>query len=137
MEVMYGESSVSVPVTATNTTITTYLWNSGDTGVLGEFDHMALTFNAWELAGPTTWIPRPDIITPPTTCIGIDTTPARKWQGPQGQEWILLPSSAWRLIRRACSEAQVQEVQYPHIDSTNAYTRPTPSPTRCVEQHCQ
>ena len=101
MEVTYGETPIIVPTTATNTELTTYLWNNGATGMLGEFDHKSLTFTTWELAGPTTWLHRPAIISPPNSCIGIDTTPVRKWQGPQGQEWILLPSSAWRLLQRA------------------------------------
>jgi len=95
MEVSYGESPVHVPNDATNTDITTYMWP----GFLGEFDHEALSFTAWELTGPTTWTLRPDIIAPPYTCIGVASTVTQTWVLPQkGEQWSR-QGSLWRCLR--------------------------------------
>ena len=68
--------------------ITTYMWP----GFLGEFDHSTLVFTTWELAGPTLWIPRPDIVAPPLECIGVCTTKTRTWivqaQEQEKEQWI-------------------------------------------------
>lgn len=90
MEVSYQEG-LPHPVNATNTEITTYMWP----GFLGEFDHSTLLFQVWELVGPTTWIPRPDILSPPYTCIGTHSAFIYKWKDSQA-EWVQENS----LIRR-------------------------------------
>jgi len=101
MKVAYGETPVQVPANAYTTEITTYFWTNARFGAafLGEFDSVVQTFTAWELVGPTSWLLRPEILAPPLDCIGMDTTSAQKWRGPQAQEWLLLPSSAWRLLQ--------------------------------------
>ena len=76
-EVAYFTEGIVVPSAATNTEITTYMWP----GFLGEFDHGALTFMAWELVGPTTWSRRPDVTGPPHDCIGVCTVVTRQWVG--------------------------------------------------------
>ena len=91
MEVTFGDSPITVPSVTHQTEITTYMWP----GFLGEFDHSALTFTAWELIGPTRWLPRPDIVAPPLHCIGSETVLTRTWvQGPQ--RWAQ-QGSLWRL----------------------------------------
>jgi len=74
-EVAYFTEGVTVPPTATNTEITTYMWP----GFLGEFDHGSLSFTAWELVGPTSWLRCPDITGPPHDCIGICTVVTQQW----------------------------------------------------------
>jgi len=73
MQVNYSNEAPAT--TATNTEITTYMWP----GFLGEFDHTTLVFTAWELKGPTLWIPRPDIAGPPFECMGVCTTKTQIW----------------------------------------------------------
>jgi len=85
--------------------ITTYMWP----GFLGEFDHSTLVFTTWELAGPTLWIPRPDIVTPPLECIGVCTTKTRTWTLPsspsslstqeQQEQWIQQGQVSRRLVQ--------------------------------------
>ena len=75
MNVSYSAAVAAAVAAAESKEITTYMWP----GFLGEFDHSTLEFTVWELAGPTLWIPRPTIVAPPMTCIGIATTPK---QGP-------------------------------------------------------
>jgi hypothetical protein len=55
------------------TEITAYLW----AGFLGEWDSEKETFCAWEIISPYQWKQRPDIVSPPKSCIGITTTPVR------------------------------------------------------------
>ncbi len=91
MQVEYGKTPIIVPYNAINTEITTYMWP----GFLGEFDHTALTFTAWELVGPTRWLPRPDIVAPPLHCIGSETVLTRIWN--QGSQQWSQQGSLWRL----------------------------------------
>jgi len=113
MEVAYGETPINVPVNASNTEITTYLWTNS-ASFLGEFDSAAQTFTAWELIGPTHWLPRPDIVAPPSDCIGTDTTPARKWSLlSQAQQWILLPSQVWRQLKPQAGQQTQLKLQAP------------------------
>ena len=95
MEVTFGDGSIPVPPDAINTEITTYMWP----GFLGEFDHTSLMFRAWELVGPTVWLPRPDIHAPPMDCIGCETTPILAWNLPDSQCQIQMQQTMWRSLR--------------------------------------
>jgi len=81
MEVIYSTEPIPLG-SAEITEITTYMWP----GFLGEFDHTTLVFTAWELAGPTFWIPRPDIAGPPYECMGVCTMKTQVWTSAQQQK---------------------------------------------------
>ena len=91
MEVSYHEG-LPRPSDASNTEITTYMWP----GFLGEFDYSTLAFQVWELVGPTTWNPRPDILFPPYACIGTHSTTIYRWRDSQA-EWVQEGSLVRRL----------------------------------------
>lgn len=96
MDVTYGETPMAIPSDAKQTEITTYMWP----GFLGELDHTTSEFVAWELTGPSRWTPRPDIVAPPYSCIGIETTKVWRWtSSPQDVvKWLALDPSLWRRI---------------------------------------
>lgn len=95
MDVAYGDSPIVIPAEVQPTEITTYLWP----GFLGEFDHTTLAFEAWELVEPGRWIPRPDIVVPPFTCLGHDTATGWRWCSDDGSRWLALRANLWRRIR--------------------------------------
>lgn len=82
-----------IPSDAKQTEITTYLWP----GFLGEYDHETAEFVAWELVSPTRWTHRPDIVAPPYSCIGVETTPGWRWTSLEAR-WLALGPSLWRRI---------------------------------------
>jgi len=94
MDVTYGEIPIAIPPDVKQTEITTYLWP----GFLGEFDHATSEFMAWELVGPSRWILHPNIMAPPYSCIGVDTTPAWRWTSKEQVRWLALGPSLWRRI---------------------------------------
>jgi hypothetical protein len=95
MQVTYGTTPVTVPPTALNTEITTYVWP----GFLGEFVHRTQEFNAWALVGLDMWVPRPDIVAPPLTCIGVDTATVKRFVLSES-EWTLYDTVTplWRQL---------------------------------------
>ena len=112
MEVSYGDTPVHVPHEATNTEITTYMWP----GFLGEFDHTTVGFTAWELVGPRTWLPRPDILSPPFDCIGVSSTVTQTWVDSQQGHWIQQGALWRRLVPQVPRQPQVPRprVQVPY-----------------------
>ena len=94
MEVVFGSTPVVVPPHTSNTEITTYMWP----GFLGEFNVSTQEFNAWELVGPNVWIPCPNIVAPPLTCIAVETVPTQQWSL-QRVQWSLQRGQLWRQIR--------------------------------------
>jgi hypothetical protein len=93
MDVVYGETAITIPPDVQQTEITTYLWPR----FLGEFDHSTSEFIAWELAEPSRWILRPDIVAPPYSCIGVDTSQGWRWTSSE-ERWLALGPSLWRRI---------------------------------------
>jgi hypothetical protein len=95
MEVSYGDSAIDIPDHAIQTEITTYMWP----GFLGEFDHSTELFDVWELVGPTTWKPRPDVMAPPYSCLGQESQMVWRWLGEKESRWMCLCSATvWRRI---------------------------------------
>lgn len=93
MDVVYGETPITIPPDVKQTEITTYLWP----GFLGEFDSVTSEFDVWELVEPARWAPRPDIVAPPYLCFGVDTTPVWQWTSKEIR-WLALGPSLWRRI---------------------------------------
>jgi hypothetical protein len=87
MDVQFGATPIQ-PSDARHTEITTYMWP----GFLGELDHSTDVFRVWEIVGPTCWKPRPDILVPPYTCMGVERVPTQVW-GPYS-----LQGSLWRRL---------------------------------------
>jgi hypothetical protein len=67
--VTYGISTIPKTATARHVTITSYLWPA----FVGEWIEQEQQFVVWELICSTTWKRREDIVSPPKTCIGIQT----------------------------------------------------------------
>ena len=88
MNVSYGLEPKDL-TGATNTEITAYLWP----GFLGEYDHSSLEFTAWALVESGLWIPRPEILAPPISCIASETVSVIKI----GSEW-LKNGGIWRQL---------------------------------------
>lgn len=94
MDVIYGETPIAIPPDVKHTEITTYLWP----GFLGELDHSTSVFDVWELTEPSRWTPRPDIVAPPYSCIGVDTMSGWQWTSQELVRWLALGPSLWRRI---------------------------------------
>ena len=94
MQVTYGVTPISVPPDAQNTVITTYLWP----GCQGEFVHSTQEFRAWALVGLDTWVARSDIVAPPVSCLGIESSKVMRWSTTTSQ-WTLFETNppVWRL----------------------------------------
>ena len=90
MEVAYSHIDVFEP----DTEITMYMWP----GFLAEFDDTTQSFEVWELLETNRWLPRPDILSPPLSCMGVDRTPAKKWVK-NGISHTCFPGNILRTLR--------------------------------------
>ena len=84
------------------TTMTAYMWP----GFLAEMDHSTQEFHVWQLQGPNTWLPRPDIVAPPLDCIGVETRAVRKTP-----DQVELAQDLWRRLTPLVQGPQGPQVQ--------------------------
>ena len=94
MEVSYILNPV-ISSDAEDQEITVYYWP----GYIGEYNSTTMVFEAWELRGPTQWIPCPAIHAPPRDCLASETVLTKRWCQALSQ-WSLLTTKEGSVGRR-------------------------------------